>query len=135
MGVPAARSIRHATVTELQQNRPTGRGGPPFFRDTKQMKLNLSRLSVALLLAGAAGGANAQVVISQVYGGGGNSGATLKSDFIELHNNGSTAVNLTGWHVAYASATGTSWLQRASMPVFAIPCMPRSGYRRSRSRC
>lgn len=79
------------------------------------MKLTLSRLSVALLLAGAAGGANAQVVISQVYGGGGNSGATLKSDFIELHNNGSTAVNLTGWHVAYASATGTSWTGKTAL--------------------
>jgi len=37
------------------------------------------------------------VVISQVYGGGGNSGATLKSDFIELFNFGSTSVNLSGW--------------------------------------
>jgi predicted extracellular nuclease len=50
-----------------------------------------------------------QVVISQVYGGGGNSGATLKSDFIELHNNGTSAVDLAGWSVQYASATGTSW--------------------------
>src|SRR5688572_13082938 len=49
-------------------------------------------------------GAQAQVVVSQVYGGGGNSGATLKSDFIELRNNGATAVNLAGWSVQYASA-------------------------------
>ncbi|MGI9066076.1 MAG: hypothetical protein ACR2HX_06695 [Pyrinomonadaceae bacterium] len=28
------------------------------------------------------------IVISQVYGGGGNSGATLKNDFIELFNRG-----------------------------------------------
>lgn len=49
------------------------------------------------------------VVISQVYGGGGNSGATLKNDFIELFNPGATAVNLTGWRVGYASASGTSW--------------------------
>ncbi|QSX79590.1 lamin tail domain-containing protein [Agrilutibacter solisilvae] len=54
-------------------------------------------------------GAHAQVVVSQVYGGGGNSGATLKSDFIELRNNGATAVNLAGWSVQYASAAGTSW--------------------------
>ena len=32
------------------------------------------------------------VVISQVYGGGGNSGATLKNDFIELFNRGAQPV-------------------------------------------
>ncbi|HVS82095.1 MAG TPA: lamin tail domain-containing protein [Pyrinomonadaceae bacterium] len=39
------------------------------------------------------------VVISQVYGGGGNSGATYKNDFIELYNRGATPVDLTGWSV------------------------------------
>ena len=48
-------------------------------------------------------------MISQVYGGGGNSGATLKNDFIELFNSGNQTVNLTGWSVQVASATGTSW--------------------------
>lgn len=51
----------------------------------------------------------AHVVISEVYGGGGNSGATYKNDFIELYNPGNTAVDLTGWSVQYASATGTTW--------------------------
>ncbi|HVX38173.1 MAG TPA: DNA/RNA non-specific endonuclease [Gemmatimonadaceae bacterium] len=49
------------------------------------------------------------VVISQVYGGGGNSGATYKNDFIELFNPGTSAVALDGWSVQYASSTGTSW--------------------------
>ena len=49
------------------------------------------------------------VVISQVYGGGGNSGATLKNDFIELYNPGTTSVSLASWSVQYASAAGTSW--------------------------
>jgi Predicted extracellular nuclease len=52
---------------------------------------------------------DAQVVINEVYGGGGNSGATYKNDFIELYNNGEVAVNLTGWSVQYASSTGSSW--------------------------
>lgn len=55
------------------------------------------------------GGAMPAVVISQIYGGGGNSGATLKNDFIELHNTGSTAISLAGWSVQYASAAGSSW--------------------------
>ncbi len=53
--------------------------------------------------------ANAQVVINEVYGGGGNSGSLYKNDFIELYNNGSSAVSLTGWSVQYGSATGTTW--------------------------
>ena len=53
--------------------------------------------------------ASPDVVISQVYGGGGNSGATFKNDFIELFNRGSADVDLAGWSVQYASATGTSW--------------------------
>lgn len=47
------------------------------------------------------------VIISQVYGGGGNSGAYYKNDFIELYNPTSSPVDLTGWSVQYASATGT----------------------------
>jgi uncharacterized protein len=49
------------------------------------------------------------VVISQVYGGGGNSGATLRIDFIELFNRGGSPVTITNWSVQYASASGTSW--------------------------
>src|SRR6266436_4088600 len=52
---------------------------------------------------------HAQVVISQVYGGGGNSGATFKNDFIEVFNRGNAAVDLTGWSVQYASSSGISW--------------------------
>jgi predicted extracellular nuclease len=67
-------------------------------------------LSLALALGLVALAAPAQaVVISQVYGGGGNSGATLKNDFIEIFNNGSAAVDIGGWSVQYASAGGASW--------------------------
>jgi hypothetical protein len=51
----------------------------------------------------------AQVVISQVYGGGGNANAPYTHDFVELHNRGATPVDVTGWSVQYASATGTTW--------------------------
>jgi uncharacterized protein len=47
------------------------------------------------------------VVISQVYGGGGNSGAPLTNDFVELFNRSGSDVSLSGWSVQYASATGT----------------------------
>ncbi|MGW4894062.1 lamin tail domain-containing protein [Kitasatospora sp. NPDC004240] len=49
------------------------------------------------------------IVISQVFGGGGNSGAPYTHDFVELYNRGTTTVNVTGWSVQYASASGSSW--------------------------
>jgi predicted extracellular nuclease len=47
-----------------------------------------------------------QVVISQVYGGGGNAGAPYKNDFIELHNRSNATVSLAGWSVQYAATGG-----------------------------
>lgn len=54
-----------------------------------------------------AGPAAAAVLISQVYGGGGNSGASWRHDHVELRNTGPTAVNLAGWTLQYASASGS----------------------------
>jgi DNA/RNA endonuclease G (NUC1) len=50
------------------------------------------------------------IVISQVYGGGGNSGAQFTHDFVELFNRGSQPVSLNGWSTQYASSTGTEFL-------------------------
>ena len=72
------------------------------------MLRHVGRIVAAALLF-AAGSVQAQVVVSQLHGGGGNAGATYRSDYIELHNNGTTAVDLTGWSVQYASSTGTTW--------------------------
>ncbi|MEO8579094.1 MAG: DNA/RNA non-specific endonuclease [Gemmatimonadales bacterium] len=46
------------------------------------------------------------VVVSQVYGGGGNSGATIKNDFIEVFNRSTSPLDVTGWSVQYASSAG-----------------------------
>ena len=51
--------------------------------------------------------ANAQIVINEVYGGGGNTGATYNQDYVELKNIGSTVATLTGASLQYASNTGT----------------------------
>lgn len=64
---------------------------------------------VIFLLSAGSMSAFSQVVISQIYGGGGNTGATYRNDFIELFNRGNAAVNLNGYSVQYASATGASW--------------------------
>ncbi|MEW6433272.1 MAG: lamin tail domain-containing protein [Myxococcota bacterium] len=49
------------------------------------------------------------LVVSQVFGGGGNAGATWTNDFVELFNGGTAPVSLAGWSVQYASATGSTW--------------------------
>ncbi|HMC77968.1 MAG TPA: DNA/RNA non-specific endonuclease [Vicinamibacterales bacterium] len=55
---------------------------------------------------------NSTIVISQVYGGGGNGGATYRRDYVQLYNRGATTVDITGWSLQYASATGTNWTNR-----------------------
>ncbi len=66
-------------------------------------------LGVVALAGPPASAASADVAVSQVYGGGGNAGATFTNDFVELRNTSPAAVDLTGWSVQYASAAGTSY--------------------------
>ncbi len=47
--------------------------------------------------------------VSQIYSAGGNTGATYRNDFIEIHNSGPAPVNVTGWSVQYASNLQTTW--------------------------
>src|SRR6185503_19370729 len=49
------------------------------------------------------------IVISQVYGGGGNTSATYQNDFVELYNPSGITFDLTGWSLQYTSATGNGW--------------------------
>jgi DNA/RNA endonuclease G (NUC1) len=88
---------------------------PPFTSRTRVLVALVALLfAISLLLqqmyfARTVKAASSTVVISQVYGGGGNTGSTFKNDFIELINRGSSPVSLSGWSVQYASAAGTSW--------------------------
>ena len=63
----------------------------------------------------------ARVVISQLYGAGGNFGAPLRNDFIEIYNRGATTVNLAGWSAQYSSGTGASWQVTQLCP--SGPCL------------
>ena len=86
----------------------------------KSFVLNGLLLLVGLLMSQAS---FSQVVISQVYGGAGCGTvncSTYKNDFIELFNRGTSSVNVNGWSVQYASATGTSWSVTA-LPNVSIP--------------
>lgn len=50
---------------------------------------------------------NAQIVINEVYGGGGGASATYINDFVELINLGTSTATLSNATLQYASATGT----------------------------
>lgn len=84
------------------------------------------RLTVlAALLAGLSAPAMAvspNLVISQVYGAGGNAGTTkFTHDYIEIFNRGSTAFTATGWSVQYGSASSTgNWSGKSALPTFTL---------------
>ncbi|MBD8531251.1 MULTISPECIES: ExeM/NucH family extracellular endonuclease [unclassified Massilia] len=74
---------------------------------------------LAALLAGlstSAFAASPDLVISQIYGGGGSGGSTYNRDFIELFNRGSAPVALKGKSLQYASATGANWSSFNALP-------------------
>jgi uncharacterized protein len=62
------------------------------------------------------------IVISQLYGAGGNTGATLNADFVELHNISTVPQSLNGFSIQYASATNTgTWTGISALPNTTIP--------------
>lgn len=60
------------------------------------------------------------LVISQVYGGGGNAGAAYTHDFVELHNPTNNPINVNGWSIQYASTAGSTWNDRFNLPDVTI---------------
>ncbi|MGV8909477.1 MAG: lamin tail domain-containing protein [Propionicimonas sp.] len=74
-----------------------------------------------LLAASTAQAASANVVISEVYGGGGNSGASWTNDFVELYNRSDAAVDVSGWVLQYYSAAGTVPTNTTTLTGFVAP--------------
>jgi hypothetical protein len=66
-------------------------------------------LAGALVVAPAARSASSDMVVGQLFAGGGNAGASYTNDFVELFNRGTTSVDLSGWSIQYASASGATW--------------------------
>lgn len=63
---------------------------------------------------------SATLVISEVYGGGNNSGATFQNDYIQILNRSQTSQSLNGLSLQYASATGAGNLGIANQ-IFILP--------------
>src|SRR5215210_4415819 len=65
--------------------------------------------ALALVVVPAARSASSEMVVSQVFAGGGNSNAQYANDFVELFNRGGTTVDLGTWSIQYSSSSGTTW--------------------------
>ncbi len=89
---------------------------PAFLRTSLRL---LCMLPAVIVPRAGAQAPSPSVVISQVYGGGGNSGATYKNDFIELFNAAASPYSLSGYSVQYASSTGTSY-QVTNLPAVTL---------------
>jgi hypothetical protein len=63
--------------------------------------------ALAVLAVSRPEGVSPDLVISQVYGGGGNTDAPFTHDYVELFNRGSAPASLNGMSIQYTSATGT----------------------------
>ena len=86
-------------------------------------KLKYLILVCVLSTSSVLGQAN-HVVISEVYGGGGNSGSTWKNDFVELYNPTNARITMTNWSVQYASYSGS--FSALNVHVFSGVIQPKS---------
>ncbi|QCO67035.1 nuclease [Luteimonas yindakuii] len=108
----------------MQQPRDGCRIGPGPGGQTGRgaMRMLAGRLLLAMALGcGLGATAHAQVVVSQVYGAGGNSGAVHDADYVELLNRGDTPEPLGGRSLQYASATGTGNFGASATQLVALP--------------
>ena len=73
----------------------------------------LSALALPFAAAPASGSGSGNVVVTEVFAAGGNSGAAYANDYVELFNRGSGAATIDGWTLQYASASSTTWQSTA----------------------
>jgi hypothetical protein len=69
--------------------------------------------------------ADSNIVISQIYTRGGETGAIYQNDFIELYNRGNSIVDINGWmlHIttfegSFPSVIGIRFVSSGSIPIF-----------------
>src|SRR5665811_1803761 len=85
--------MRTASIPVEQSETFRARGGGALPRRAAAALAALATIAAALVgvaPAQAAVSPTSQVIVNEVYGGGGNSGATYTNDFVELYNTGTT---------------------------------------------
>jgi hypothetical protein len=109
-----ARSLTTQTITagNITYTFDVTVNGDTLVENNETFFVNLTNVANATVLDGQGQGTiqnddTANLVISQVYGGGGNASATYTNDFIEIFNRGTTTIDfaVTPYSVQYAAAT------------------------------
>ena len=67
--------------------------------------------------------ASSGLVISQIYGGGGNSQAPFTHDFVEIYNGGAAPIALGGLSIQYTSGAGTGNFGSSSTVRTELPAV------------
>jgi uncharacterized protein YjdB len=84
-----------------------------FITAKENEKTESDKVAIDYLNPGSGGGAKGfkpgDIVFSQIYVNGGNSGAFYNTKFFELYNNTDTDIDLSGWSIAYTSASNMSF--------------------------
>ncbi|PNY83105.1 endonuclease/exonuclease/phosphatase [Deinococcus koreensis] len=73
-------------------------------------------------------GGTTRLVISQLFGGGGNTGSVYRNDFVELFNAGSADAVLAGRSIQYASAAGAFSAANTYILPAGTPALRPGGY-------
>lgn len=60
---------------------------------------------------------NTHAILSQIYGAGGNSGAVLNADYVEIFNPTGNTLTLNNYSIQYASAGGTTISTVTTLPA------------------
>ncbi|TWH04268.1 5'-nucleotidase [Nocardioides sp. J9] len=89
--------------------------------------ITLSGLTVVAASPVAANPEGTGLVINEVYGGGGNSGATYKSDFVELFNPTGAPISVDGWSIQYRAEAGATAVGTSNITPLA-GTVPAHGY-------
>ncbi len=94
------------------------KGAQRFLSMLLSLLFIVSLLPASALAEGAPG--TGPIVIYHLYGGGGNSGATYKNDFVVLKNIGSASVDISGYTLWYSSAKGTAFSVQNSLTIGGV---------------
>jgi len=84
-----------------------GYSGTATFTATLSDNVNPSANQAVNISVTPSGAAPNHITISQIYGGGGNTGATFKNDYVELYNPTASPINVGGWSIQYGSSSST----------------------------
>ncbi|KEO85218.1 5'-nucleotidase C-terminal domain-containing protein [Tumebacillus flagellatus] len=68
------------------------------------------------------------ILISEIYGNGGNAASTYKYDFVELYNPSDVDITLSNWMLQYQAATTSTWPWASSGSVTLNGVIKAHGY-------